>query len=68
MKQLRLYDVVEYFGGKAKAAKKLKFSRQYISFLVRTNNLKPSIELCKRIEKVTNLKFTLQLLRPDIFK
>lgn len=67
MKRVKIFDAIEYLGGIPCASKRLLFTRQYIWYQIKTNNLKPSIELCKRIEKVTKGKFTLKLLRPDIF-
>lgn len=66
MKKTKIVEAIEYLGGINDAALKLQYSRQWIWRSMKNNKI-PSIELCKRIEKITNGLFNIRTLRPDIF-
>lgn len=67
MKKSKIIEAIEYLGGINDAAKKLSYTRQWIWYFTKNIGYMPSINLCRKIEKVTKGKFTIKSLRPDIF-
>lgn len=60
-------DVVHVLGGtQESAAKALDVSQAFISKLI-NGQQKPSAQMAKKIEQVTNGAFKREQLRPDIF-
>ena len=59
-------QIIIFFGSQKLAAEKIKVSQATVSLWL-SGARKPSIMTCKKIEKITNGKFNINLLRPDLF-
>mgnify|MGYP005989139713 FL=1 len=57
-------ELIKHFGTQQKLARALKCNHQNIQYW---RKVRIPISVCREIEKLTNGKFTRQMLRPDIF-